>query len=68
MTAPYDLDYVDDVNKYINAYKIGSGDITWTEIIKKIARKKKPVILATGASNMKDVERAYNCIKKNNKK
>ena len=68
MTAPYDLDYVDDVKKYINAYKIGSGDITWTEIIKKIARKKKPVILATGASNMKDVERAYNCIKKNNKK
>ncbi len=68
MTAPYDLDYVDDVNKYINAYKIGSGDITWTEIIEKISKKKKPVILATGASSMKDVERAYKCIKKHNKK
>ena len=40
MTAPYDLEYVDQVNKYIPAYKIGSGDITWLEIIKKIAKKK----------------------------
>ena len=38
MTAPYDLDYVDKVNKYIPAYK--NGDITWLEIIKKIAKKK----------------------------
>ena len=42
LTAPYDLDYVDKVNKYIPAYKIGSGDITWKEIIIKIAKKKKP--------------------------
>ena len=68
MTAPYDLNYVNDVNKYISAYKIGSGDITWTEIIKKIASKNKPVMLATGASNMKDVIRAVNCIKRINKK
>ena len=40
MTAPYDLEYVDRVNKYIPAYKIGSGDITWIDIIKKIAKKK----------------------------
>ena len=38
LTSPYDLDYVDQVNKYIPAYKIGSGDITWTEIIEKISR------------------------------
>jgi sialic acid synthase SpsE len=39
LTAPYDLEYVDHVNKYIPAYKIGSGDITWKEIITKIAKK-----------------------------
>jgi len=55
MTAPYDLDYVDDVYKFISAYKIGSGDITWKEIIKKISKKNKPLILATGASTIKDV-------------
>ena len=68
MTAPYDLQYVDQVNKFIPAYKIGSGDITWLEIIKKIAKKKKPVIIATGASSLKDVIRAVNLIHKYNKK
>ena len=68
MTAPYDLDYVDQVNKFIPAYKIGSGDITWLEIIKKIAKKKKPVIIATGASSIEDVTRAVNLVKKYNKK
>ena len=68
ITAPYDLDYVDEVDKYISAYKIGSGDITWIEIIQKIAKKNKVVILATGASDNKDVIRAVNSIKKINKK
>jgi len=67
LTSPYDLKYVNDVNKYISAYKIGSGDITWIKIIEKIAKQKKPVILATGASHMSDVERAVNAIKKINK-
>ena len=34
-TSPYDLDLVDYVNKYVPAFKIGSGDITYIEIIKK---------------------------------
>jgi sialic acid synthase SpsE len=68
ITAPYDLEYVDKVNKFIPAYKIGSGDITWIEIIKKIAKKKKPVIIATGASSLNDVKRAVKIILKYNKK
>lgn len=68
LTAPYDLDYVDSVSKFIPAYKIGSGDITWIEIIKKIAKKNKPVLLATGASTLSDVIRAVNEIRKYNKK
>ena len=66
MTAPYDLDYVDEVKKDIVAYKIGSGDITWKKIIKKISKKKKPVIIATGASSLKDVNRAIKTILKLN--
>ena len=68
MTSPYDLDYVESVYKYISAYKIGSGDITWHEIIEKIAKKQKPVILATGASSINDVENAVKLISKFNKK
>jgi N-acetylneuraminate synthase len=58
MTSPYSFDLVDAVDPYLPAYKIGSGDITWVEIIQHIARKNKPYILATGASTMDDVHRA----------
>jgi sialic acid synthase SpsE len=68
MTATYDLNYVDQLNKYICAYKIGSGDITWKEIIEKISKKSKPVIIATGASNFDEVKAAVKVIKKFNKK
>lgn len=68
LTAPYDLEYVDEVNKFIAAYKIGSGDITWRDIIVKIAQKKKPVLLATGASTLQETVDATKLILKYNKK
>ena len=67
LTSPYDLDYINKVNKFIPAYKIGSGDITWEEALTKISKKKKPVILATGASTMKDILNASKKILKINK-
>ena len=63
-TSPYDFDSVDHVDPYVSIYKIGSGDITWLEIIEHIARKGKPVILATGASSMKDVIRAMDVLQR----
>ena len=67
-TSPYSFDLVNHVDKYIPAYKIGSGDITWLEIVKYIASKNKPYIIATGASEISDVKRVYNaCIKINKK-
>lgn len=61
-TSPYDLESVDHVDPYVDLYKIGSGDISWLEIIEYISSKKKPVLLATGASEMTDVVRAMNTI------
>lgn len=66
MTSPYDYESVDLVNSYVNMFKIGSGDISWIEIIEHIASKQKPTIIATGASTLEDVERAYNAAKKLN--
>ena len=67
-TSPYSFELVDYVNKFVPAYKIGSGDITWKDIIEHIAKKNKPVILATGASNSKEVDNAISWIKKINSK
>ena len=57
-TSPYAFDVIDEVDPYVPAYKIGSGDITWSEIVEYIARKGKPYILACGASTMDEVVRA----------
>jgi sialic acid synthase SpsE len=59
-SAPYDLEAVDMLDPYVEVFKIGSGDITWPEMLRKVASKQKPVLLATGASDMRDVQRAVN--------
>ena len=61
-TSPYDFESVDYVDPYLPAYKIGSGDITWHGIINHIAKKGKPVMLATGASTIDDVKMAMNIL------
>lgn len=65
-SAPYDLEAVDMLDPYVSLFKIGSGDITWPSMLRKVAAKNKPVLLATGASDMADVERAVEEILKIN--
>lgn len=57
-TSPYDFEIVDHIDPYVPAYKIGSGDITWIDMVELIASKQKPYIIATGASTADDVVRA----------
>lgn len=66
-TSPYDFESVDLVDPYVDLYKIGSGDITWLEIIDYIIDKNKPVLIATGASTSKDVSRAMKMVLKKTK-
>jgi sialic acid synthase SpsE len=61
-SSPYDFEAIDMLEPYVPAYKIGSGDITWIEACEQIARRGKPVLLATGASNIGDVQRAVHAI------
>lgn len=68
LTTPFDINELDELNKYLNAFKIGSGDITWTGFLKKVSRFNKPIILSTGASNLDDVIRAVKTVMRINKK
>ena len=42
----------------MNFYKVASADITNYPLLRKIASKKKPVILSTGASNLDEIKNA----------
>ena len=61
-TSPYDFASVDHAEPYVSFFKIGSGDITWLEICQHMASKGKPVLLASGASNMTEVEAAVDAL------
>jgi len=65
MFTPYDYAAVDilEENK-TPAYKIGSGDITYLDFLKYIARKRKTILLPTGASTITEIRKAINIIKK----
>ena len=39
-TSPYSESLVDYVEPFVDAYKIGSGDVTYSEIIKNIKKRK----------------------------
>ena len=65
MTAPYDLDAVRELNPYLNAFKVGSGDITFKEELELISSYNKPVFLATGASSLEDVSLALDALGEN---
>ncbi|MEW6402814.1 MAG: N-acetylneuraminate synthase family protein [Chloroflexota bacterium] len=43
-------------------YKIASGDLKNTPLLKHVAQIGKPMIISTGGANMEDVQRAYDAI------
>lgn len=63
-TAPYFKEAVDlCMNIDIPFIKIGSGDITWLEMIEYIAKTQKPIFLATGDATLAEIDEAVRTIK-----
>jgi N-acetylneuraminate synthase len=66
-TSPYDYDSIEHVDPYIPAFKAGSGEIDWIEALEHMASKGKPMIIASGAADIADVQRAVHAILNINK-
>jgi N-acetylneuraminate synthase len=65
-TSPYSIELIDYVDPYVPAYKIGSGDLTSHTLVNHMLTKDKPLILATGASDMEEIKIIVNKILKIN--
>lgn len=62
-TSPYDFEAVDLCMKLdVPFIKIGSGDLTWLEMIEYVAKKGKPLMLATGDATMSEIDEAIRVI------
>ncbi|MHB8754662.1 MAG: N-acetylneuraminate synthase family protein [Candidatus Acidiferrales bacterium] len=65
-STPYDFEAVNMLDPYVHVYKIGSGDITWPDMLEKVASKNKPVILSSGASCLNEVKAAVGVLQEIN--
>jgi N-acetylneuraminate synthase len=61
-TSPYDYDAIEHVAPFVPAFKVGSGEIDWIEALEHMASKGKPMIVATGAADIADVQRAAHAV------
>jgi N-acetylneuraminate synthase len=61
-SSPYDFDAIDMLDAFVQVYKAGSGEIDWLEALERMARKGKPVIMATGAATIGEVQRAVHTV------
>ena len=55
-TSPYDITDIDMINEFVPAFKVGSGDITFHDIVLKMSSFNKPILIATGASNADEIK------------
>lgn len=63
-SAAYDFEAIRMLEPFVPAYKVGSGDIDWIEALELAASMGKPMLLATGASELTDVLRAVDSVRK----
>ncbi len=61
-TSVYDINLINYLSKFMPAWKIGSGDITYSEMFENLSKTNKPIIFATGASTIEDVKRCVNIL------
>jgi len=59
LATPFDLEAVDKLESIgVRRYKIASGDITYRQLIERVADTGKGIILSTGASMVEEIWRA----------
>ncbi len=67
LSTPFDNESIDFLHKLkVDFFKVSSGDINNYPLLKKIASKKKPIIISTGRSYLKEVKKTVKFLEDNN--
>ncbi|MGV8130862.1 MAG: N-acetylneuraminate synthase family protein [Candidatus Pacearchaeota archaeon] len=59
----YEISKIDKFDQYLDAWKVGSGDIDYYPMLEKINTKNKLIMLGAGASDKEDVLKACKILK-----
>ena len=65
-STPFDFESADYLDAMMDVYKISSSDLTNLPFIAYMAKKGKPILLSTGASNLDEIHEAVDCIRQYN--
>ncbi len=64
LCTPFDLASVELLEKLgVKAYKIGSGDLTYHDLLRRVARTGKPMFLSTGMATLTEVQAAVHAVR-----
>ena len=63
LSAPFDETSADLLEPYVPAFKVASYEITHLPLLRHIARKRKPMIISTGAASLAEVTQAVEVIR-----
>ncbi len=67
-STPFDFESADYLDELMDVYKISSSDLSNLPFIEHQAKKNKPILLSTGASELSEIEAAVAAIRKHNEK
>jgi len=63
LVTPFCTQSTDYLDPFVQCYKTASADLTNHPLISHIAKKKKPVIMSTGASSIEEIKEAVSVIR-----
>lgn len=67
LCTPWDNKSVDTLENFdVLSYKVASADLTNIPLLERLAKTKKPLILSTGMSSVKEIDFTINFLNKNN--
>lgn len=58
LSTPLTEDWVETLDPICPAFKIASGDITFAEVIRKVAKTGKTFLMSTGGATIEEIDRA----------
>lgn len=63
--TPFYLEAVDELEPYVDFFKIASYELLWDDLLIACAQTGKPIILSTGMANLQEIKHAVSVMKSN---
>lgn len=64
--TPFYIKAVEELEPYVDFYKIASYELLWDDLLVTCARTEKPVIISTGMANLAEINHAVEVLRKYN--